>query len=141
MLPCPPAPPLAPHTAARSLPLQPPPRPRSTTTHVVVQQDSQGRATSRTVKYLRGVVAGCWVVGFDWVLASLAAGCWLEEVEYVAKVSRGQGFMGRWVRVCVCVCVRARVCASVCVHALVVAAGQEEPVEPLTLTMATARMW
>ena len=33
----------------------------------------------RTLNLLRGIVAGCWVVSFEWIVESLAAGRWLEE--------------------------------------------------------------
>jgi hypothetical protein len=36
----------------------------------------------RSLKYLSGVVCGCWIVGYDWVTASKAAGTWVDEAPY-----------------------------------------------------------
>lgn len=55
----------------------------------MVGLDAGGCVLSRTLKYLRAVVQGCWVVGWGWVQGSVAAGHWLEEVEFLAKVGGG----------------------------------------------------
>ena len=37
---------------------------------------------SRSLKYMQGVLSGCWVVSWDWVVASIAAGAWVEETPF-----------------------------------------------------------
>ncbi|KXZ55738.1 hypothetical protein GPECTOR_2g1288 [Gonium pectorale] len=58
--------------------------------HLVVKLGPDGVAAARTVKYLRAVVLGCWVVGMEWVEACLAAGRLVPEGPYEAKVSHFQ---------------------------------------------------
>jgi hypothetical protein len=41
-----------------------------------------GGPQARTIKYLCGVVAGCWIVSLDWVAASVAAGMCVPEAAY-----------------------------------------------------------
>ncbi|GLG92511.1 Putative transcriptional regulator brca1 [Gryllus bimaculatus] len=48
----------------------------SYTTHVVAG------ASKRTMKLLKGMVRGCWIVSHEWVLRSLEAGKWLDEEEF-----------------------------------------------------------
>ena len=60
----------------------------STTTHVVVETDDRLVATGRSMKYMRGVLSGCWVVSYSWIDACLAAGAWLPEKNFEAKVGR-----------------------------------------------------
>ncbi|EFJ46032.1 BRCA1-like protein [Volvox carteri f. nagariensis] len=53
-------------------------------THLVVQLNAERRAVGRTIKYLRAVIQGCWVVGMDWVCECLAAGRLLPEGPFEA---------------------------------------------------------
>ena len=36
----------------------------------------------RTLNLLRGIVSGCWLLSFEWIVDSLAAGEWLPEDKY-----------------------------------------------------------
>ncbi|XP_069741339.1 microcephalin isoform X10 [Narcine bancroftii] len=47
-----------------------------TTTHVIA-----GRPR-RTLNVLFGIVQGCWILSFDWILWSLEQGCWAPEEPY-----------------------------------------------------------
>ncbi|XP_068219414.1 serine-rich adhesin for platelets-like isoform X2 [Palaemon carinicauda] len=53
----------------------------STVTHVVVKTDKDMLA-QRTLKYLYGVAAGCWVLSLQWVFDSLSLNKSLPEVDY-----------------------------------------------------------
>ncbi|GLC67395.1 hypothetical protein PLESTF_000551600 [Pleodorina starrii] len=53
-------------------------------THLVVSLNSEGQVMGRTIKYLRAVIQGCWVVGMAWVDACLAAGRLLPEGPFEA---------------------------------------------------------
>ncbi|GLI68369.1 hypothetical protein VaNZ11_012693 [Volvox africanus] len=53
-------------------------------THLVVNLETERRTTVRTIKYLRAVIQGCWVVGMEWVEACLAAGRLVQEGPYEA---------------------------------------------------------
>ncbi|KAK3863067.1 hypothetical protein Pcinc_031119 [Petrolisthes cinctipes] len=53
----------------------------SEVTHVVVKSEEERRA-QRTLKYLFGVAAGCWVVDLAWAVKSLAAQKLQSEEEY-----------------------------------------------------------
>ncbi|GAB4820683.1 hypothetical protein N2152v2_007729 [Parachlorella kessleri] len=56
-----------------------------TTTHVIVETDDRLVATGRSMKYMRGVLSGCWVVSYSWIDACLAAGAWLPEKNFEAQ--------------------------------------------------------
>ncbi|KAG2447272.1 hypothetical protein HYH02_007602 [Chlamydomonas schloesseri] len=53
-------------------------------THLVVRLRSDRRAEQRTLKYLRAVLRGVWVVGVGWVDACLSAGRLVPEAPYAA---------------------------------------------------------
>ncbi|GIL53976.1 hypothetical protein Vafri_9539 [Volvox africanus] len=53
-------------------------------THLVVNLETERRTTVRTIKYLRAVIQGCWVVGMEWVEACLTAGRLVQEGPYEA---------------------------------------------------------
>lgn len=62
-------------------------------THVVVPADGSAPAGGpvtrvRTSKLAQGVLAGRWVVAFEWVLDSFAAGRWLPEARYAVRPAR-----------------------------------------------------
>jgi hypothetical protein len=63
------------------------------TTHVIMWSSTAGE---RTLKYLRGVVSGTWVVHAGWLAASVAAGFWVAEHEFevVADVTCGDARPG-----------------------------------------------
>ena len=54
----------------------------SHTSHVVCCQTSTSRLVKRTMKYMVGVLSGCWVVDWQWITDSAAAGRWLTEENY-----------------------------------------------------------
>ena len=69
-------------------------------THVVTttSESENFLLQSRTVKYFQGLVAGCWVVGVDWVSASLCARKLVDESDYLvrgdAKFNHGEVTQG-----------------------------------------------
>ena len=46
----------------------------------------QGEPAKRTVKVLRAMLRGCWLLSWDWVLDSIAADGWLPEEKYEVQV-------------------------------------------------------
>lgn len=56
-------------------------------THCIVGGGT-GRAARRTLKVLRCLLRGCWLLSFDWVADSLAAGRLLEVEEYEIQVGQ-----------------------------------------------------
>lgn len=36
----------------------------------------------RTVNILRGIIRGCWILNYDWILKSVNANKWLPESKY-----------------------------------------------------------
>lgn len=54
-------------------------RPEVLTTHIICHQINASRQVKRTLKYMLGMVAGCWIVDFSWVEASAVAGYWVDE--------------------------------------------------------------
>ncbi|KAJ1974259.1 hypothetical protein H4R35_003696 [Dimargaris xerosporica] len=50
-------------------------------THVVTCTDSQGHCP-RTLKYMHGILAGCTVVDYRWVLRCVATGRYVDEAPY-----------------------------------------------------------
>ena len=56
-----------------------------TVTHVVCCNTSEERLVKRTMKYMVGVMSGCWVVEWQWIVDSIAAGRWLSELDYEIK--------------------------------------------------------
>ena len=63
----------------------------NSTTHVVC--DLQHGLARRTIKYLQGILAGKWIVSFQWIEASQKAGYWVEEGPYevAGDVNRRDG--------------------------------------------------
>lgn len=59
------------------------------TTHVVMPVDDQGRATSRTIKYILGVIRGAWLVSWAWLEDSMTHGAWQDEEPYMVQVGPG----------------------------------------------------
>ncbi|XP_064095152.1 breast cancer type 1 susceptibility protein homolog isoform X2 [Macrobrachium nipponense] len=53
----------------------------SNVTHVIVKTDKDMLA-QRTLKYLYGVAAGCWVISLQWVFDSLSLNKVLPEIDY-----------------------------------------------------------
>ena len=53
--------------------------------HVVCCHASGDRLVKRTMKYMMGVLSGCWVVELAWLTDSAAAGYWLPEDTYEIK--------------------------------------------------------
>jgi len=53
------------------------------TTHVITPPSTQ--FAPRTVKYLLGVLSGCWVVTADWLRACDESDCWLAEQPFEVK--------------------------------------------------------
>ena len=53
-------------------------------THVVCRTDHQ-HAARRTVKYLMGIVRGCWVLDMGWAKACLDARGPVSEESYVVR--------------------------------------------------------
>lgn len=51
------------------------------TTHVITTSE-QGKKCPRTIKYLRGIASGRWIVSIDWISACLAAGKFVSEQPY-----------------------------------------------------------
>lgn len=47
-------------------------------THIICSTDDMNRAR-RTMKYMRGVLNGCWIVTMAWVEACKAGGCYESE--------------------------------------------------------------
>ena len=54
----------------------------SSISHVVCCHTSTARLVKRTMKYMMGVLSGCWVVDWTWLTDSAAAGRWLAEDDY-----------------------------------------------------------
>ncbi|KAH3766622.1 hypothetical protein Pelo_1514 [Pelomyxa schiedti] len=55
----------------------------SEVTHVVaIVNPSTTRVEEMSFKYACAVLAGCWIVSFDWVMHSFNAGKWLDETRY-----------------------------------------------------------
>lgn len=56
-------------------------------THVITttSESEEFILQSRTVKYFQGLVAGCWVLGVDWVSASLCARKLVDESDYLVR--------------------------------------------------------
>ncbi|RKP09178.1 hypothetical protein THASP1DRAFT_22946 [Thamnocephalis sphaerospora] len=52
--------------------------------------DAKGLAP-RTVKYMSALLAGCWIVDFDWVVKSVEAGCWLDPAPFEVHGDSGVG--------------------------------------------------
>ncbi|KAJ1980183.1 BRCA1-associated RING domain protein 1 [Dimargaris verticillata] len=50
-------------------------------THVVTCTDSQGHCP-RTLKYMHGILAGCTVIDYRWVLRCVASGKYVDEAPY-----------------------------------------------------------
>ena len=48
------------------------------TTHLVIGSHK------RTIKVLQAIARGLWVVGYDWVLGSIARASWLDEEKFEA---------------------------------------------------------
>lgn len=53
-------------------------------THIIVGCNEKGLCP-RTVKYLRGIIDGKFVVSYDWFLASLSAGRYVAEEPYLIR--------------------------------------------------------
>ncbi|KAH3765556.1 BRCA1-associated RING domain protein 1 [Pelomyxa schiedti] len=58
----------------------------SEVTHIVteVHPETQ-RVQKMTLKYACGVLAGCWILSYQWVIDSFKAGRWLDEARYEAS--------------------------------------------------------
>ncbi|KAK3250621.1 hypothetical protein CYMTET_40008 [Cymbomonas tetramitiformis] len=67
----------------------------STVTHIVTHTDGPTRvAQKRWLKILQGIMQGCWVVSYDWVVASETADRWVLEHAYEAHLSVPAGLRG-----------------------------------------------
>lgn len=71
-----------------------PPSHARATTHVLVPTDEYGKCTTRTMKYMLGVVRGVWVVSYAWADACIDAGAWIPEKNFEAKVGGQEGPVG-----------------------------------------------
>jgi len=51
-------------------------------THLVTISKENRKPERRTFKYLQCVLTGCWIINFDWIIASTRARRWVEEKTY-----------------------------------------------------------
>ena len=40
------------------------------------------KITRRTLKYTQAILAGCWILTYDWILQSFFAKQWIDEIKY-----------------------------------------------------------
>lgn len=55
------------------------------TTHLVLGVE-RGRPARRTLKVLRAMLRGCWLLAWDWVDESVRCGAWQPEADFEVQV-------------------------------------------------------
>lgn len=60
-------------------------------THII-SDCNDSKLCPRTVKYLRGLLEGRWIISYDWFLASLSANKFIDEVPYLIGGDEVIGF-------------------------------------------------